>query len=245
MNYLRHNKLLAVNEIFGPTFQGEGKNFGMPVMFLRMAGCNQHCVWCDTPYTWRFTDKFPHVSNTVFDPKKEVHSMTIEQVAEQLSNSSVKNLVVSGGEPMLQQDGLFSLFRVLKRDYDWKHIEMETAGSIQPYYSNDIDLFTVSLKLENSGNPRSLSINPRAIDELVRRRQNRVFKFVVSHPNDFEEINKLVKEFNLDNVYIMPEGINSDKIQETMQEIASECLSYGYNLTTRMQILIYGNQRGV
>lgn len=241
---MRNNDLLAVSEIFGPTFQGEGKNIGLPVMFLRLAGCNQHCVWCDTPYTWRFTDKYPHEWNTVFDPKKEIHKMSIEQVKDILmKHLPLGNLVVSGGEPMLQQDNLFRLFRELKRD-DWKHIEMETAGSIKPIYSNDIDLFTVSIKLSNSGNPRNLSINPIAIAEFMRGKRA-IFKFVASSLEDFDEIDALVTKFNLSPVYIMPEGIDGDKLQETAQQIAQAAIERNYLLTMRMQILLYGNKRGV
>jgi 7-cyano-7-deazaguanosine (preQ0) biosynthesis protein QueE len=231
---MRNNDLLAVNEIFGVTFQGEGKNIGMPVMFLRLAGCNQACVWCDTPYTWDWKR---------FDPRQEIHKMTIEQVAERLLQSPVKNLVVSGGEPMLQQDNLFHLFRLLKSK-GWQNIEIETAGTIKPIYSNDLDLFTISIKLGNSGNPRSRSIQPAAIQEFVRCR-SRVFKFVVGDLSDYNEIDELVKQYNLSPVYIMPKGIRAEKIQETLQAITAAALERGYHITTRMQILIHGNKRAV
>lgn len=228
------NNLLAVNEIFGPTFQGEGLNIGMPVMFLRLAGCNQTCVWCDTPYTWDWSR---------FDPKKEVHKMTLEQVAEQLVQSPIKNLVISGGEPLLQQHALFRLFRLLKSQ-GWKHIEMETAGSIKPIYSNDIDLFTVSVKLANSGNRRDLSINPSALHELSQRCKA-VFKFVVSSLADYREIDELVNTYKMQKVYIMPEGISADAVQEKAQIISNAAIERGYYLTTRMQVLLYGNKRAI
>ena len=45
---------IRVNEIFGPTIQGEGSTVGKPCFFLRVAGCNLHCGWCDTYYTWNY-----------------------------------------------------------------------------------------------------------------------------------------------------------------------------------------------
>ena len=48
-------RLLNVNEIFGPTIQGEGPHTGRLVGFLRLAGCNLACSWCDTPYSWDWT----------------------------------------------------------------------------------------------------------------------------------------------------------------------------------------------
>ncbi|MDA5453815.1 7-carboxy-7-deazaguanine synthase QueE, partial [Streptococcus thermophilus] len=43
---------LPVLEIFGPTFQGEGRAIGQKTMFVRTAGCDYHCDWCDSAFTW-------------------------------------------------------------------------------------------------------------------------------------------------------------------------------------------------
>ena len=52
---------MKVNEIFGPTIQGEGKSAGMQAMFLRTSLCNLACDWCDTPQTWNWKGtKFKH-----------------------------------------------------------------------------------------------------------------------------------------------------------------------------------------
>lgn len=42
---------LPVLEIFGPTFQGEGRAIGQKTMFVRTAGCDYHCDWCDSTFT--------------------------------------------------------------------------------------------------------------------------------------------------------------------------------------------------
>jgi hypothetical protein len=72
-----------------------------------------------------------------------------------------------------------------------------------------------------------------------------VFKFVVGDLSDYNEIDELVKQYNLSPVYIMPEGIKAEKIQETLQAITAAALERGYHITTRMQILIHGNKRAV
>jgi 7-cyano-7-deazaguanosine (preQ0) biosynthesis protein QueE len=242
---------LVVNECFGPTFQGEGLNIGVPVMFLRLAGCNLHCVWCDTAYTWRFSDTHPHNSNTVYDPKDETHPMTPGEVYRQLyakaRGGAVRHLVISGGEPMLQQKGLQPFIEMLKAD-GW-YIEVETAGTIAPTDGLQVDLFTVSLKLAHSGNPLSKRQVPHAIRRFVELSDEgkAVFKFVVSDLGDFSEVDALVNAYGINPrfVYIMPEGISAEKVQETTVRIAEETISRNFNLTTRLQVLTYGNKRAV
>ena len=48
---------MKVNEIFGPTIQGEGRSAGMPTMFVRLSGCNLACIWCDTPYCFNRSEE--------------------------------------------------------------------------------------------------------------------------------------------------------------------------------------------
>jgi len=87
--------MLKVNEIFGPTIQGEGKSSGMPCAFLRLSLCNLHCIWCDTPYTWNWKGTpFSHPEK--FDQEKEIHIMSNEEILETLKTIDVKNLVISG-----------------------------------------------------------------------------------------------------------------------------------------------------
>jgi 7-carboxy-7-deazaguanine synthase len=246
---------LAVNEIFGVTFQGEGKSIGMPCFFLRLSGCNQHCIWCDTPYTWRFSDRYPHNGNRVYDAKEETHVMTANDALDKLLALQqdaddparalpVKNLVISGGEPMLQQEALMPLINVLKSQGWW--VEIETAGTIpiQPQFY--VDQFNVSLKLKNSGNPVELRRNEKAITSF-RNFLHATFKFVVCDLDDLIEIDELVETFILPprRVYIMPEGTDAVSIQSHAQAVAEETIRRGFNLTTRMHIQLYGNQRAI
>lgn len=243
---------LAVNEQFGPTFQGEGFSMGMPCYFLRLSGCNQHCIWCDTPYTWRFSSQWPHNGNKVYNKMDETHMRNTQDIYDDLiaraEKSNIRALVISGGEPMLQQKALSPLISALW-EANWK-IEVETAGTIIP----NLDLkgvprvsqYNVSLKLPNSNNPRALSIVPDAIRGY--KSMNSYWKFVVMNLDDLFEINELVRQHSLPRhrVYIMPEGITAETLGSRLQDaaIVGEIIKRGYNLTTRLQILTYGNQRG-
>ena len=87
---------MQVNEIF-KSIQGEGPNFGKPAIFLRTAQCNLKCTWCDTKYTWDWKN---------YDFSKEVKEMTIDEVKDAITELEIKHLVITGGEPLLQQDDL-------------------------------------------------------------------------------------------------------------------------------------------
>jgi len=142
---------LRVNEIFGPTFQGEGRSMGMPCHFLRLAGCNLHCSWCDTWYTWNFGkgDGETRFGSPTVKMADESHQMSVEEVADKLKDC--QNLVISGGEPMLQQQALMALIPLLTHV---KHIEIETNGTVPLIggLKHCIEQINCSPKLASSGN---------------------------------------------------------------------------------------------
>ena len=178
-----------MNEIFGPTIQGEGKSAGQDVVFLRLAMCNLHCIWCDTPHTWNWEGtKFAHPEK--FDQEKEVHledAQSIVEVLENLALDTIRTVIVSGGEPLLQQKALVPLFEELWEKQWW--IEVETNGTVTP--SADmlmlVDQFNVSPKLSNSEDPFKLRWKKKALAVLAKSWKTN-FKFVVESPKDIPEI---------------------------------------------------------
>jgi 7-carboxy-7-deazaguanine synthase len=71
------------------------------------------------------------------------------------------------------------------------------------------------------------------------------WKFVVTGKGDVAEIRGIVHTHDLRPVYIMPEGITTNAIQQHLREIVDAVLEEGWNLTSRLQIEIWGNKRGV
>lgn len=224
---------LAVSEIFGPTIQGEGLNAGQPCAFLRLAACNLACSWCDTPYTWDWTR---------FHRKDEIQRMPLEAVLPAIDRLGQHHLVITGGEPMLQQKALKPLARLL-HDKGY-YLEMETAGTIAPESTELVDLFTVSPKLANSGNSLKARLVPDVL-QVFATSHRAVFKFVVCRESDFDEIDELVARFHLDPVFVMPEGQDSAKLRRGARWLVGPAMTRGYRLSPRLHVDLWGRQRGV
>lgn len=254
--------MLSVNEIFGPTFQGEGTSMGRPAIFLRLGGCNLTCSFCDTPFTWVYSAKKAelHRDHVVYDPAIENTLMSTDDVIEALIKqglSGTRTLVISGGEPLLQVNDLSKMILDLTTFHrDWVgRIEIETNGTKMPKTSvSEFDervQFNVSPKLENSGISKDERLVGRSLQEYARRTRSihrtAVFKFVVMMTSDFDEIQGIVDTLKIapDAVYIMPEGIDAGTVTVRLRELAEETIRRGWNLTTRLHVLVWGNKRAV
>jgi 7-carboxy-7-deazaguanine synthase len=231
---------LLVSEIFGPTFQGEGPSLGRLCAFLRLGACNQHCVWCDTPYTWDWTGR----NGVRYDPRVELTRMTDDAIVERLRSMDVRMLVVSGGEPMLQQAPLARLLGAAGLA-GWR-VEVETAGTVvpDPELVPLVSQFNVSPKLASSGNEEHVRCRPDAIRAL-HATGRAVWKFVVTSLDDLHEVDRLVERFCLRPVYVMPEGRDADTVDAGLRELAPAVLDRRWNLTTRLHVHIWGSRRGV
>jgi len=243
----KQGKPIVVNEIFGPTIQGEGKSIGKEVMFLRTSGCNLACIWCDTPYTWNWKGtRFQHPEK--YERKNEVQTMQNEEIIAKLKELSpdVRSLVLSGGEPLLQQNKLVGLLTELKQDNYW--IEVETNGTVVPTeeFIELVDQINCSPKLSNSGPDNTLQKreNPQALEALAQLDKTN-FKFVVTNDEDLKEIFSLVERYKMREVYLMPEGRTKIEQEEKQTKIAEMAKSLGVNFSPRLHILLYGAKRAV
>lgn len=101
---------LKVHEIFY-SLQGETTTAGFTSVFIRLAGCNLGCTWCDTPQA-----------------KGDGTDMSIDDIMAKVETLEPFNHVtLTGGEPLIQKESLELLHRLTERGYE---VQVETNGSI-------------------------------------------------------------------------------------------------------------------
>jgi 7-cyano-7-deazaguanosine (preQ0) biosynthesis protein QueE len=222
---------LVVSEVFGPTIQGEGPSVGRRAGFVRLGRCNLACTWCDTPYTWDWSR---------YDPAVELRRADVGAVVAEIEAMDVPLVVVTGGEPLLQQSALVPLLAALAQP--GRRIEVETAGTLapSPELVALVDQFNVSPKLANSGNPVERRLHPDVLAALAATGKA-IFKFVVADVAELDE----VAAFGLAPVWIMPEGTDPAVVQRRLAELVEPVLARGWNLTPRLHVAIWGDKRGV
>ena len=228
-----HPGTLVVSEVFGPTFQGEGPSVGQVAAFVRLGRCNLACRWCDTPYTW---DWDRH------DPAAELATMSVADVVARLDAVGAGLVVVTGGEPLLQQHRLPPLLEAV-RDRGWQ-VEVETGGTIAPAVPEGlVGRWNVSPKLASSGMAPERRHRPDVLRAFVDTGRA-VFKFVVQRPGELDEVAAMVDGSGLDPVWIMPEGTDEATVLARMRALAPHVVARGWNLTPRLHVLVWGDRRG-
>lgn len=218
--------MLKINEIFGPTIQGEGKSSGEEVLFIRLSGCNLNCVWCDTQYA-----------------REENTEMSVKEILQKLEElSHLKRVVISGGEPFLQSGLIFLLQQLKLKNY---YVEIETNGTICPpdVTLQLLDQINCSPKLISSGNGNrrinSVALHKLSLSGIAN------FKFVVSSSEDMTEILSLADRFKMKDVYLMPQGktreeqLNNSKVVEELANL------HGFKFSPRLHVLKWNGRRGV
>ncbi|MTI25635.1 7-carboxy-7-deazaguanine synthase QueE, partial [Fulvivirga kasyanovii] len=234
--------------------QGEGKSIGRPSIFIRTSLCNLHCSWCDTDYTWNWIGTpFKHEKDS--EPGYEKYSkadymvqLSIQEIAAELAPINCRNVVLTGGEPLLQQAELTELMLLLRKADAGYRFEIETNGTIAPAKAFDdlVDQYNVSPKLANSNNP--LKLREKAdVYKYFSENPKAVFKFVVSNEEDLQEVLALISKYKIKprHVYLMPEGTSPEKLRAKQQWLIEACKQHNFNYTDRLHIHIYGNKRGV
>ena len=225
---------MKISEIF-ESIQGEGINAGKQAIFLRTAECNLKCTWCDTKYTWDWKN---------YDFQKEVKEMTIDEVKDAILDLEIKHLVITGGEPLLQQDDLADLLSFLKPDF---YVEVETNCTILPnkMLTDLIDQWNVSPKTKNSGNPLELCENNECY-YFFANQENCFFKYVVENESDIPEIKKFVTKYNIpeNRVQLMTQASTKEEISMKEKSISELAKLHNFSFSPRLHVAMWGSQRG-
>ena len=120
------------------SINGEGRCAGELALFLRFAGCNLRCAWCDT--AWACGQDAPH---------REVMLHDLTQIAADAQAQGVRNVTLTGGEPLLQKDIAAVIAQLVQMGL---RVEIETNGAVPlaPFLGSGA-AFTMDYKLPSSG----------------------------------------------------------------------------------------------
>lgn len=225
-------------EIFA-TVQGEGVSVGVPSIFVRLADCNLRCTWCDTKYTWDWAQ---------YDRASETAELEVEQLLESvcdLAGDTIRNVIFTGGEPLLQQDELVGLASAL-RERGFR-FEVETNGTVMPTeaFAALVDQWNVSPKLISSGNS-DRARHRTTVLEWFAARPNAHFKLVVGSDQDLGEATELAAALAVprERVLLSPEGTTPSTLSERTRWLAEAAGTHGYRVGTRLHVFLWGSERG-
>ena len=153
---------LYISEIFR-SIQGESSFAGLPCTFVRLAGCNLRCTWCDSEYTFTGGQK-----------------MTLDEVGAEVQRLSANGLVeITGGEPMLQERAVVPLMKsLLHRGY---RVLLETSGAC-PLARVPVEVH----KIVDVKCPGSSEGDSFCMENLEALRPHDEVKFVLADRTDYE-----------------------------------------------------------
>lgn len=177
-----------VAELF-TSINGEGARAGQLAVFVRFCGCNLNCSYCDTRWA---NEK---------DAKHRL--MTGEMIIDEIKKSGVKNVTLTGGEP-LEQLGIEDLIRCLAKDENFR-VEIETNGSIDlsPYDNMpNRPAMTMDYKLPSSNMEKAMNL-----ENMRHIKQQDTVKFVCGDIQDLEKAYQIIDRYSLAgrcHVYLSP-----------------------------------------
>ncbi len=249
-------KLARLNdepEIFH-TIQGEGVSMGVPAIFIRSSLCNLHCQWCDTDYTWNWEGTpWKHENDAKegykkFKKEDYIMEFTTTEVAEKVKPFPCQHIILTGGEPLIQEKSWMELMNILISSNPDYVFEVETNGTIQPSQSFDelVQQYNVSPKLKNSGNSKEIRQKDDALS-FFSNSPKAWFKFVIANEADLKEVEELKSRYNIaqNKILLMPEGRDNETLEKKRLWLADLCREKNYRYSDRLHIQLWGSKRGV
>ncbi|MBN2159465.1 MAG: radical SAM protein [Spirochaetes bacterium] len=208
---------LIVNEIFY-SIQGETCTCGLPAVFIRLAGCNLDCTWCDTRYA-----------------RDAGSEMELEAIIRKIEEyPSADHVTITGGEPLLQTNTVHLLKMITDRG--WK-CQIETNGSILIRDVPEKVRKIVDVKTPSSG--ESDSFETRNLKYLTDRDE---VKFVIASVDDYEFARDFIAKYLAHRgpvVNFTPE-LNGMPAAELAGRILADCLPVRLNL--QVHKLVWGDK---
>ena len=222
---------MQITEIF-KTIQGEGMLTGTVSVIIRLWGCNLKCRWCDEK-----NSSMPGIGYT----------LSLKDLIKKIAKYNCKNIVITGGEPLIHHDIVALTNELKKRGY---FITIETNATIIKNVS--CDLISMSPKLSHSvsedikryENHEGL-IKIDVIKYYIKKYDYQI-KFVVEHEKNFNEIENILSKignYNRSNVLIMPLASSRKQLFEIQKKVVDMCIKRNWRYCNRLQLQIWGKNK--
>ncbi len=158
------------------SINGEGLKQGELSVFIRLMGCNLHCSYCDTLYSF---------INPVYKDE------SIDDIVSYIKKTNVKNVTITGGEPLIHEEVNELLIKLDKLGFN---VEVETNGSVdvKKFYPNVS--YTIDYKT-----PSSLMENKMCLENFKNVTKKDSVKFVCGDILDLEKSLEIMKKYDLIN----------------------------------------------
>jgi len=221
---------MLINEMFY-SIQGEGASVGVPSVFIRLQGCNLSCPWCDSKYA-------VNASSTA---KQMTPLQVYEDTMALLEPDLARNVVITGGEPLLQKDEVLQLASSFIESGVF--VEIETNGTI----GADIPIPSKLMAIQWNVSPKQGHINPEVLNQFAHMAQA-YFKFVINpevssgmKALEFIKAFKAQYESNedlgiADRILLMPECQTQDEYMDRATPVFRQAKLLGVRFSTRVQV---------
>lgn len=248
-NSIYVEKNIRISEIFGPTIQGEGILIGEPCIFVRTAGCDFRCIWCDSM----------HAVDSNFRNSWILYSTNdIFAKIEELSKGFPLTIVLSGGNPAIQN--LEPLIKLgVSKGYKFT---IETQGSIYKKWFALLDTIVLSPKPPSSKTLNNWDIFTKCCSTKVNKL---IIKIPVLDEADYIFAFNLAKKYSDIPIYLQPinntpptidslkgenceSNIDLQAIKERFIWLVERCVEdkwYNVRILPQLHVLIWGNKGGV
>lgn len=236
---------IPVLEIFGPTIQGEGMVIGQKTMFVRTAGCDYSCSWCDSAFTWDGS------------AKEDIRMLTALDIWEELreiGGNRFNHVTISGGNPALIAaiDDLLAVFKE-----NGIKSALETQGSRWQDWFLDIDELTLSPKPPSSGMKTDFEKLGFILEQL-KEHKSYSLKVVIFNDKDLEYATHLHERYP-DVPFFLQVGntnLSSENEKGLLNQLITDYEKLIDNVTEserlnnvrvlpQLHTYVWGNKRGV
>ncbi len=210
---------LLVAQCLGTTFRSEGPSAGQLATVIHLS-----------PYTLSYS------------PPSQGRRFTVGELVEWAVSSPARLIVITGGEPLLQHDGLTALATHLAGlGY---RVEIETHATLAPTpeLTAATHLFVVSPRphpFAAAASSPAHRINDEALTAFLDSGRA-VFTFVVHTLADIEDILELEQRLGLYPIWVMPPGTTPVRVLAGLSWLADHALTHGWHLSSRLLVLLGG-----